>query len=108
MYRRDEPIVAVNGAGESLIAWGHSGVFPGLEEPPRVEHTLWPNGASNPDLRSIFRAGDGYAPGYPADKIKAIAASVDPVDDRTFWVVHKYGTASGGWGRVIGSVDPTQ
>lgn len=106
--RLDEPVLAVNGADETLIAWGHSGVYAADAEPPRVEHTLWRNGASFLDWRRTFRAGDGYASGYPAAKIKAIGASVDPVDERTFWVAHKYGMANGGWGIVIGSVDPTQ
>lgn len=104
--RLDEPVAAVNGAGEVLFAWGYSGVDPSGEVAPRVEHTMLRKGASSWDTRRVFRAGDGFVEGYPSAQIKAIATAVDPIDDRTFWVVHKYGTAGGNWGVVMGSVDP--
>lgn len=103
----DAPMVAVNGADETLMAWGFAGTDPNAAVPPGVQHEMLRTGASDWDLRAVFREGDGYAEGLPSQQLKAISAAVDPVDDRTFWVTHKYGTALGQWGVVVGAVDPS-
>lgn len=105
-HRIDEPVAAINGADELLLAWGRAGIDPADEVPPRVEHTMLRKGASGWDLRRVFRVGDGFAAGHPKKQIKAISTAVDPIDDRTFWVAHKYGRANGTWGVVVGAVDP--
>jgi hypothetical protein len=108
--RVEEPVLAVNGKNEVLVAWARAGVYPDDQVPPGVEHTIARKGALATffDLRRDFRTGDGYAEGYPSDQTKAIAAAVDPVDERTMWVAQKYGGSNGDWKVVVGSVDPTQ
>lgn len=105
----DSPIFAVNGGGEIFLAWGNYGRDPGAMILPSVKHARWrPDSAPWFDTERTFRAGDGFASGGSDDQIKASAAAVDPVDDSTFWAIHRYGKSGGGWGIVVGSVDPNE
>jgi hypothetical protein len=102
----DRPITAMNGVGELFMIWGRHGTDPDDGIAPGPRHALWRPSASFFDVPRTFRGGDGYAEGGSGGQIKARACAVDPVDDRTFWAAHKYGKSNGGWGIVIGSVDP--
>ena len=102
----EAPITAVNGAGEVFMVWSSHGRDPADEIAPSVRHAIWRPAASWFDATRTFRSGDGYASGTSESSIKARAAAVDPVDDRTFWAIHRYGTSAGNWGIVVGSVNP--
>jgi hypothetical protein len=123
----DTPGVAVNQQGDVIYSYGRTGVTTKNPLFPEVRYSVWLHGDSAQKGSTLLQAG-GFQPTWlydasatdstPAEtvatsvthayKLDYSTAVVDPVDDHTFWFIHKYadGTTKS-WKTVIGVVDPT-
>ncbi|MCA9550343.1 MAG: hypothetical protein KC933_09925, partial [Myxococcales bacterium] len=105
-----EPLIAVNSAGDAFVAFGESGrVKTGLQLPTATEilHTIWRANATQADPIEALRAGTpGLSSLSHGTTVKALAGSVDPEDDDTFWGIHKFVASDGSWDTFVGAVTP--
>jgi hypothetical protein len=106
IHRLDTPVLAVNGVDHVFMTWGIDGMKQSDGVMSSVGHSIWRPGAPWFDETRIFYLGYQVMNEFHEDVLKAQAVAVDPVDDRTFWGAHMYGTLDGKWGIVVGSVDP--
>lgn len=127
------PGMAVNKHGDAIYVYGRTGIVTAQPLFPEVRYSVWAHSESKPRRSALLRAGD-YQPQWfydpdstgsnPAEtsetsvthaflKIDYATAVVDPVDDKTFWIIHEYADNDDAshddryWTAVVGHVSAT-
>jgi hypothetical protein len=103
-----DPSLAVNAAGDVMIVYGEfrrptiQGPLPGTTDVMRV---LWPANAWSPGPPEVWQAG-GLSQITHGSAVKALAACVDPLNNHTFWGIHKFVAPDGQWDTFVGAFSP--
>jgi hypothetical protein len=114
----DFPGLAVNKHGDTIYAFGRTGVKTQAPLYPEARYTIWMAGESTQRRSRLLQAGS-YQPRWVYDgetvatsvthayQLDYATAMVDPFDDETFWFIHEYtDAATSSWRTVVGVVDP--
>jgi len=119
------PAIAVTKAGDMIIVYGRIGIETVQTLYPQVRYSAWYHGEAKRRWSRVMQLGNWALPAtkhtyggqtetiatathyYDKGRLDFAAATVDPVDDATIWMIHAFGSQSyGGLKAVIAKVKP--
>jgi hypothetical protein len=106
----EKPALAVNKDADIAVIFGRVGVATALPLFPEARYVIVDHGASQTRPSTLIRKGEFLPEGEkktPAQVLDLANATVDPVDDKTFWLCHAYANkAKNTYMMVVAKVKP--